>query len=89
MNMTDTELMNLKAAREEKRLFSSTLASNERSLRAIGGNGYGICMRCHGPIPVKRLQSIPWARYCGRCQQRIEADEEYTTTPDFDEPQAA
>lgn len=69
--------------------FSSTLADVERSLRAIDENCYGNCIRCHRPIAVKRLQSIPWAAYCVRCQAQFEAGGEEGSVPDFDEPQAA
>jgi DnaK suppressor protein len=48
--------------------FSSTLADVDRSLRAFDENCYGGCMRCHRPIAVSRLQSIPWATYCVRCK---------------------
>ena len=69
--------------------FSSTLADVERSLRSIDENCYGNCIRCHRPIAVKRLQSIPWAAYCVRCQEQSEAGGEEGSVPDFDEPHAA
>ncbi len=69
--------------------FSSTLADVERSLRAIDEDCYGNCSRCHRPIAVNRLQSIPWALYCVRCQEQFEAGEEEHFATDFDEPQAA
>jgi len=68
---------------------SSTLADVERSLRAMDKDAYGDCIRCECPIPVKRLQSIPWAAYCVRCQEQIEAEEDGWSAPDFDEPKAA
>lgn len=115
--MTNTELTNLKAALEAKRLelaaqlqgrireltiddnqselidwiqamsdrdetagllsrFSSTLAEVERSLRAIDEDCYGNCRRCDRPIAVRRLQSIPWAAYCVRCQEQLEIKEQ-------------
>ena len=40
----------------------------------------------HRPIPVKRLQSIPWAAYCVRCQEQFEAGEEEGSVPDCDGP---
>jgi len=66
--------------------FSSTLADVERSLRDIDENRYGACMACDGEISLKRLQSIPWAAYCVRCQRQFEAAGEIS---DFDKPQAA
>ena len=32
---------------------------------------YGICLSCDGPIASKRLQALPWAKYCVHCQERI------------------
>jgi len=69
--------------------FSLTLTAVQRSLRAIDQDCYGNCLRCDRPIPLKRLESIPWAPYCVRCQEQIEAAEEEGYGPDFDEPQAA
>jgi DnaK suppressor protein len=30
---------------------------------------YGLCVHCAQPIETKRLQAVPWARYCIRCQE--------------------
>ena len=30
-----------------------------------------ICLACEEPIPAKRLQALPWARYCVSCQEEI------------------
>jgi len=68
--------------------LSSTLADVKRSLRAIDDDCYGECIRCDGPIAVKRLQSIPWAAHCVRCQEQLEAGEEYAAS-DFYQPKAA
>ncbi len=32
---------------------------------------YGICLSCEGPIAPKRLQALPWAKYCVTCQERV------------------
>jgi DnaK suppressor protein len=69
--------------------FSSTLADVDRALRAIADDEYGICEECEGPIAVRRLQTIPWARCCVRCQEQLEAGEEPRSRADFHEPQAA
>ena len=34
---------------------------------------YGICLECDEPISTKRLDAVPWARYCVTCQERIAA----------------
>jgi RNA polymerase-binding transcription factor len=32
---------------------------------------YGICLSCGEAIPAKRLQAVPWAKYCVKCQEKI------------------
>jgi DnaK suppressor protein len=32
---------------------------------------YGICLSCEETIPPKRLQALPWAKYCVGCQEKI------------------
>ncbi len=34
---------------------------------------YGICLECEEPISAKRLDAVPWARYCVTCQEEIAA----------------
>jgi DnaK suppressor protein len=29
---------------------------------------YGLCVHCSQPIEPKRLEAVPWARHCIRCQ---------------------
>jgi len=53
--------------------FSSTLEDVERSLRAISKGTYGVCAMCEEPIAIRRLQTIPWAVCCIRCQEELEA----------------
>ena len=35
---------------------------------------YGICLGCDEPIPLKRLQALPWAKYCVPCQEKVSDD---------------
>ena len=32
---------------------------------------YAICAECEEPISSKRLDALPWARYCVKCQEAI------------------
>jgi DnaK suppressor protein len=41
------------------------------ALQRIEQDTYGICMECEEPISSKRLEAVPWARYCVTCQERI------------------
>jgi len=43
------------------------------ALLRIGNGTYGICMQCEEPISPKRLDAVPWARYCVKCQEAIAA----------------
>jgi DnaK suppressor protein len=41
------------------------------ALRRIAQGTYGTCQECEEPISGKRLDAVPWARYCVRCQELI------------------
>ena len=43
------------------------------ALHRIDHDYYGICLECDEPISAKRLEAVPWARYCVTCQERIAA----------------
>ena len=43
------------------------------ALHRMDQDSYGICMECEEPISPKRLDAVPWARYCVTCQERIAA----------------
>ena len=32
---------------------------------------YGTCLECDEPISPKRLNAVPWARYCVTCQEAV------------------
>src|SRR5713226_2741025 len=43
----------------------------EEALDRITTGDYGVCLACEKPIPPKRLQALPWAKYCVTCQQNL------------------
>src|SRR5215471_621360 len=43
------------------------------ALQRIDQETYGVCLECEEPISVKRLEAVPWARYCVTCQEQIAA----------------
>jgi DnaK suppressor protein len=43
------------------------------ALQRIEQGTYGVCLECEEPISVKRLDAVPWARYCVTCQEQIAA----------------
>jgi len=48
------------------------LQSIDTALGRIGEGDYGKCANCGQPIQEKRLEAVPWARHCIRCQDLIE-----------------
>lgn len=45
----------------------------EAAVRRIGQGTYGVCHECEEPISSKRLDALPWAKYCVTCQEEIAA----------------
>lgn len=45
------------------------------ALRKLDEGGFGECERCGEPIAEKRLEALPFARYCIDCQRAIEQEE--------------
>ena len=43
------------------------------ALHRMDREHYGICLECEEPISAKRLDAVPWVRYCVSCQERIAA----------------
>ena len=43
------------------------------ALHRIETGQYGTCLECEEPISIKRLDAVPWARYCVTCQEQIAA----------------
>ena len=44
----------------------------EDALEGIENGDYGICEECEEPINEKRLQLMPFALFCVRCQSELE-----------------
>ena len=41
----------------------------DEALERMEESGYGKCVRCGEAVPEKRLDAVPWARHCVRCQE--------------------
>ena len=41
----------------------------EEALDRITEGSYGECVNCGQDIQAKRLEALPWARYCIKCQE--------------------
>jgi DnaK suppressor protein len=48
------------------------LRLNEEALGRIVDGSFGHCVLCEKEISPKRLDAVPWARYCLDCQQGLE-----------------
>jgi DnaK suppressor protein len=44
------------------------------ALDRIEEGNYGCCDHCDEQIPAKRLDALPWARMCVKCQSTTEAE---------------
>lgn len=49
------------------------------ALRKIEDGSFGTCERCGEPIAEKRLDALPFARYCITCQRGVEEEERMAT----------
>lgn len=53
----------------------STMLRNVRNaLARIADGSYGVCLHCDEEIKPKRLEAVPWANYCIRCQEIADRD---------------
>src|SRR5713101_757182 len=43
------------------------MAANAYTKERMEEGKYGKCIHCGQPIQEKRLEAVPWARYCLRC----------------------
>ncbi len=62
------------------REFMLSLSDSERTIlleiedamARLDDGGYGVCSHCEETIAARRLQAVPWARYCVDCQELSE-----------------
>jgi DnaK suppressor protein len=40
----------------------------DEALERVEKNEYGACVNCGEPVQEKRLDAVPWTRYCLKCQ---------------------
>ena len=50
------------------------LARIENALEQLEEGNYGVCESCGRDIPLARLQALPYATTCIRCQRELERD---------------
>jgi len=45
------------------------------ALRRIADGSYGVCLHCEEDIALKRINAVPWAAFCIRCQEKADHNE--------------
>ncbi|MFZ4628680.1 MAG: TraR/DksA family transcriptional regulator [Blastocatellia bacterium] len=48
------------------------LTQIDEALERIEDEEYGVCLNCQQEIGAKRLEALPWVRYCIKCQDLLE-----------------
>lgn len=77
---TDTgDEIDIASQSSEKELYFELVANDQIARSAVNDalakiekGSYGQCECCNNIIPMKRLQAIPWTRYCIKCQEESE-----------------
>ena len=54
---------------------SNLLRNVKGALVRIADGSYGVCMHCEEDIKIKRLDAVPWTKYCIRCQEAADRHE--------------
>ncbi|MBI4480254.1 MAG: TraR/DksA C4-type zinc finger protein [Acidobacteria bacterium] len=55
----------------QKNSFDTALLREiEEALERLRDGSYGTCLDCGMPVSKKRLEAMPWVRYCVSCQER-------------------
>jgi len=61
----------------QNRIEAALLRELEAAARRLERGTFGICEGCGEPISERRLDAVPWARFCVPCEARVrEAGEE-------------
>ena len=54
---------------------SNMLRQIRRALARIADGSFGICQHCDEDISPKRMNAVPWAAFCIRCQEQVDRHE--------------
>jgi DnaK suppressor protein len=54
---------------------SILLRSVKGALARIADGSYGICLHCEEEIKPKRLDAVPWTKFCIKCQEAADRHE--------------
>jgi RNA polymerase-binding transcription factor len=48
------------------------LQTVEEAQQRIREGSFGLCLSCGNDITLRRLEAVPWTRYCVACQEKME-----------------
>ena len=54
---------------------SNMLRQIRRALARIADGSYGVCLHCEEDILPKRVNAVPWAAFCIKCQEQVDRHE--------------
>jgi len=54
---------------------SNLLRNVKGALARIADGSYGVCLHCEEDIKPKRLDAVPWTKYCIKCQEAADRHE--------------
>jgi DnaK suppressor protein len=54
---------------------SNMLRQIRRALTRIADGSFGVCLHCEEDISPKRINAVPWAAYCIKCQEQVDRHE--------------
>jgi DnaK suppressor protein len=54
---------------------SNMLRQIRRALARIADGSYGVCLHCEEDISPKRVNAVPWAAFCIKCQEQVDRHE--------------
>jgi DnaK suppressor protein len=46
----------------------------DAAIARLDAETYGVCLRCGRPVPVGRLEALPWAAHCIDCQSALDRE---------------
>jgi DnaK suppressor protein len=61
---------------------SIALRNVKGALARVADGSYGVCLHCEEDIKPKRLDAVPWTKYCIKCQEAADRNEFETETGD-------
>jgi DnaK suppressor protein len=61
---------------------SIALRNVKGALARVADGSYGVCLHCDEDIKPKRLDAVPWTKFCIKCQEAADRNEFETETGD-------